>query len=188
MPSGKQRGARRQTYVALLRGINLGARNKVSMTDLRTLVEGLGGEDVSTYVQSGNVVFKSSEGAVDLTRGIEKHIKRDLGLDVTVLVRTKAQLKKMLADNPFVGGGTDPKKLHVTFLADAPDRDRVRKVEAKQFDPDEFQVAGLEIYLHCPAGYGRSKLSNAYFEKQLDVPATTRNWNTVTKLAELMSA
>jgi uncharacterized protein (DUF1697 family) len=185
MPSRKQRGARRQTYVALLRGINLGARNKVSMANLRALVESAGGEDVSTYVQSGNVVFESSVSAADLTRGIEQQIKRDLGLDVTVLVRTKAQLAKVLVGNPFAGGGTDPKKLHVTFLADAPDRDRVREIEAKPFEPDEFHVAGLEVYLHCPNGYGRSKLSNMYFEKQLDVPATTRNWNTVTNLVEL---
>jgi uncharacterized protein (DUF1697 family) len=183
--SGKERGARRQTYIALLRGVNLGARNKVSMADLRTLVESLGAEDVTTYVQSGNVVFKSPDSAVDLAGGIEEQIKRDLGLNVTVLMFTKAQLAKVLAGNPFVDGGRDPKRLHVTFLAGAPHRDRVRRVVAKQFEPDEFHVAGLVIYLHCPNGYGRSKLSNAYLEKQLGVPATTRNWNTVTKLVEL---
>ena len=185
MASSTKRGARRQTYVALLRGINLGARNKVSMADLRTLIEGLGGEDVATYVQSGNVVFKSRVKPAELADAIEERIKRDLGLTVTVLLRTKAQLAKVLAGNPFASRERDPLKLHVTFLAEAPGRDHVRKVEETQFEPDEFQVAGQEVYLHCPKGYGRSKLSNAYFEKQLDVAATTRNWNTVMKLVEL---
>jgi uncharacterized protein (DUF1697 family) len=185
MASGTNRGARRQTYVALLRGINLGARNKVAMADLRTLIEDLGGEDVVTYVQSGNVVFKSRVGPAKLADAVEKRIKRDLGLGVTVLLRTKPQLSKVLAGNPFASREGDPLKLHVTFLAEAPDRDRVRKVEANQFEPDEFHVARQEVYLFCPNGYGRSKLSNAYFEKQLDVRATTRNWKTVTKLVEL---
>jgi uncharacterized protein (DUF1697 family) len=183
------RGARLKTYVALLRGINLGARNKVSMADLRALFLALESEDVKTYVQSGNVVFKSPVGsAAELSRAIEKRIDRDLGLRVTVLVRTPAQLEKLRAGNPFARNEKDPIKLHVTFLAETPGRDRVRKLEQTEAGPDAFRVVGREIYLHCPNGYGRSKLSNAYFEKQLDVAATTRNWKTVTKLAELAGA
>jgi uncharacterized protein (DUF1697 family) len=177
-----------RTYVALLRGINLGARNKVPMADLRELFAGLECRDVSTYVQSGNVIFKSSVAAGKLSQTIEKRIRRDLGLSVTVLVRTKAQLVKVVAGNPFAADESDLTKLHVTFLADLPDRARVRELAAKQFEPDEFRVAGQEIYLHCPNGYGRSKLSNANFEKRLGVAATTRNWKTVTTLAELASA
>jgi uncharacterized protein (DUF1697 family) len=176
------------TYVALLRGINLGARNKVSMPDLRALFADLGAEDVETYVQSGNVVFRSAVSPAKLAAAIEKGIRRDLGLDVTVLVRTQRELAKLVAANPFADRTKELTKLHVTFLADKPDSTRVRKLDPTLAEPDEFHVIGQEVYLHCPNGYGRSKLSNAYFEKQLDVRATTRNWRTVTKLAELASA
>ncbi len=178
-----------QTYVALLRGINLGSRNKVSMADLRTLFLALGAEDVATYVQSGNVVFKSrARSPAELTHAIEERIGRDLGVSVTVLVRTARELVSVLADNPFADNGREVASLHVTFLADRPDPVRVRDLEAKRFQPDEFRVVGREVYLHCPNGYGRSKLSNAYLEKVLGVVATTRNWKTVTKVAELASA
>lgn len=168
------------TYVALLRGINLGARNKVAMVDLKALFAALGAEDVVTYVQSGNVVFAA---AGDLAEAAERRIRSDLGLDVKVLTRTAKELARVEARNPFAG--RDAKSLHVTFLADKPDRARARGLDPKRFEPDEFRVVGREVYLHCPNGYGRSKLTNAYFEKELGVAATTRNWRTVTSLAGL---
>ena len=173
------------TYVALLRAINLGSRNKVSMADLRTLFGALGFEDVSTYVQSGNVVFRGRGAAADVTAAIEDRIRSELGLDVTVLVRTGAQLAKLVDANPFAGRDVDPATLHVTFLAEKPASARVRGLDPARSEPDEFRVAGREVYLRCPNGYGRSKLTNAYFEKGLGVAATTRNWRTVTKLVEL---
>jgi uncharacterized protein (DUF1697 family) len=177
-----------QTHVALLRGINLGARNKISMADLRALFEALGHDEVATHLQSGNVVFKSAGGKpADLIRAIEKRIKSDLGLDVTVLLRSKAQLAKVAAGNSFAAREKDPAKLHVTFLAETPARSRVRDLAPDPGGSEEFRIAGREVYLHYPDGYGRSKLSNAWFEKQLGVAATTRNWRTVTKLAELVS-
>jgi uncharacterized protein (DUF1697 family) len=180
-------GVRR--YAALLRGVNLGARNKVSMADLRRLFESLGAEDVQTYVQSGNVVFKSRlKDAAKLSAEIEQRIEQELGLEIRVMLRTGDQLAKIVAGNPFAASQAEGTKLHVTFLADAPKPPRVRTLESVAFAPDEFQVQGREVYLHTPNGYGRSKLSNAYFEKQLEVAATTRNWNTVTKLAELAAA
>jgi uncharacterized protein (DUF1697 family) len=176
------------TYVALLRGVNLGARNKVSMADLRTLIESLGAEDVQTYVQSGNVVFKSRvRSAAKLAGDIEQRISGKLGLEIRVVLRTDKQLAKIVAGNPFAASQSEGTKLHVTFLAEAPKASRTRALEPEAFEPDEFQVKGREVYLHTPKGYGRSKLSNAYFEKQLGVAGTTRNWNTVTKLAELAS-
>ena len=171
------------TYIALLRGVNLGARNKVSMADLRTMIESLGAEDVQTYVQSGNVVFKSRvRSAATLAGDIERRISRELGLEIRVVLRTDKQLAKIVAGNPFAATQSEGTKLHVTFLAEAPKASLTRALE-----PDEFQIKGREVYLHTPKGYGRSKLSNAYFEKQLGVAGTTRNWNTVTKLAELAS-
>jgi uncharacterized protein (DUF1697 family) len=174
------------TYVALLRGVNLGARNKVSMADLRTLIESLGAEDVQTYVQSGNVVFKSRvRSAAKLAGDIEQGISREFGLEISVMLRTSKQLAEVVAGNPFEASEADGTKLHVTFLAEAPKRSRALTLEPESFEPDAFHVHGREVYLHTPKGYGRSKLSNAYFEKQLGVAGTTRNWNTVTKLAEL---
>jgi uncharacterized protein (DUF1697 family) len=179
---------RTKTYVALLRAINLGARNKVSMADLRELFEALGAADVSTYVQSGNVVFRSPEAAAKLSQAIEQRIDERLGLGVKVLLRTKTELARVVAANPLAGRGREPSTLHVTFLAGTPARAGVRGLDPKRFEPDELRVVGREVYLHCPNGYGRSKLTNAFFEKELGTAATTRNWKTVTKLAELAGA
>jgi uncharacterized protein (DUF1697 family) len=172
------------TRIALLRGINLGARNKVSMPDLRELFAGLGAEDVTTYVQSGNVVFM---GALEAS-AIEARIKRDLGLDIAVLVRSAAELERIVARNPFAKKASEPKQLHVTFLAESPAAARVKELDPDRSPGDEFAVAGREVYLHTPNGYGVSKLSNAWFEKQLGLVGTSRNWNTVTALAELARA
>ena len=155
------------------------------MADLRALFAELGAEEVSTYLQSGNVVFRSGEKPGPLTSAIEEQIRADLELDVTVLLRTPRQLAKVLVANPFSGTGTEPTALHVTFLPGSPELERVAGLDPERAAPDEFRVVGREVYLHCLNGYGRSKLTNAYFEKQLAVAATTRNWRTVTKLSEL---
>lgn len=172
-------------YIALLRAINVSGRNKISMADLRALFADLGAEDVVTYVQSGNVVFSSTKAAGTLPGAIEAAISREHGLDVKVLLRTGTQLDSILTRNPFTGGGRDTAKLHVTFLSGSAAAARTRALRDKSFEPDELRIAGREIYLHCPAGYGRSKLTNAYLEQQLGLAATTRNWKTVNRLAEL---
>jgi uncharacterized protein (DUF1697 family) len=174
-------------WIALLRGINLGARNKVAMADLRALFEELGADDVSTYVQSGNVVFRSTRSRAQLRQATVEGISERLGLDLTIVLLTNAELARLEQGNPFASSQPDPVKLHVTFLAERPQAGRVRELRKLEFEPDEFEVAGTAVYLHCPQGYGRSKLSNAFFEKQLGVAATTRNWRTVKALAELAS-
>jgi uncharacterized protein (DUF1697 family) len=184
MAGTSKRAARKKSWVALLRGINLGARNKVSMADLKELFSDLGAEDVTTYVQSGNVLFRSSDARDALVRAIEQAIHERLGLEVTVLLRTDAELATLVGRNPFAGDESDVTKLHVTFLAKRPDRARTKALDEEQFAPDRFRVTPDAVYLHCPNGYGRSKLSNAFFEKHLGVAATTRNWRTVTTLAE----
>jgi len=180
--------ARRQTWTALLRGVNLGARNKISMPDLRELFAELGHYDVETYLQSGNVLFRSATPRGELTQAIESGIRRRFGLDVSVILRTRSELGATIKANSFAGRQSDPTKLHVTFLATAPGRERVAALEEKRFEPDEFFVKRDAVYLHCPHGYGQSKLSNAFFEQQLGVVGTTRNWRTVTALAELAAA
>jgi uncharacterized protein (DUF1697 family) len=157
------------------------------MGDLRALFADLGFEDVSTYVQSGNVVFKGAGGAEKLGRAIEKGMKKDLGVEVPVLLRTRTELAKIVERNPFLRDGREPATLHVTFLTDKPARARVAELDPAAFGSDELAIVGREVYLHCPNGYGRSKLTNAFFERRLGVGATTRNWKTVTTLAELAS-
>jgi uncharacterized protein (DUF1697 family) len=171
--------------VVLLRGINVGRNRQIPMPELRALLEALGVKDVVTYLQSGNAVFKARDRPRDLGPSIEKAIRRKLGVNVTALIRTQAQLAKVARANPFATKGRDAAKLHVTFLAEKPAAARVRELDPDFAEPDEFRVVGREVYLYCPNGYGRSKLTNALFEKRLGVAATTRNWSTTTKLAEL---
>ncbi|MCU1449459.1 MAG: hypothetical protein JWP02_1629 [Acidimicrobiales bacterium] len=176
-------------YVAMLRGINLGSHNRVAMPALRDLFEALGFDDVSTYVQSGNVVFTAGpkKDTSKLAADIGRRIKKDFGLDVTVVVRTASELKKVLGDNPFLAGGKDPTTLHVTFLTETPATAKAKALTAEEWPPDSVKIKRSEVYLHCPNGYGRTKLQNAFLEKRLGTRGTTRNWKTVTKLAELAS-
>ena len=176
------------TYAALLRGINLGSHNKVAMPALRAVVEGLGGTDVTTYIQSGNVVLRSDKTAAALQAAVEKAIANEFGLDVAVFVRTEQQLAKVVDANPFVKRGKDASKLHVVFLSANPKADGVKRLTSGDWGGDEIAVVGSQAYLHCPNGYGRSKLGNAFVEKQLGVAGTTRNWRTTLKLLELAGA
>jgi len=171
-------------YVALLRGINVGAHRRISMADLRSLFDELGCAEARTYLQSGNVVFESNRSASRLAPALERAIADRLAPDVSVLLRAKSELTKVTDANPFAAH--EQSKLHVTFLAKRPTRGRAAALDPTAGAPDEFRLLGRELYLYYPGGYGRSKLSNAYFEKALGVAATTRNWKTVTALAELL--
>ena len=171
-------------YVAMLRGINVGGKNKIKMSDLQALFVGLGHADVTTYIQSGNVVFTSgAKSAAAVTAAIEQRIVREFGAEVSIVLRTKAELAKVIAGNPFADG--DLAKVHVTFLAKKPEAPLVRALAEHRSPPDEFRIVGREVYLRCPNGYGKTKLNNTFWERKLKVGATTRNWNTVTKLFEL---
>ena len=174
-------------FVAMLRSINVGGRNRVAMADLRAIADSLGYGDVSTYLQSGNLVFTGSGSPAEVGRSIEQRIASELGLTVPVVVRTKVQLGRVLRDNPFALRVLDPKTVHVTFLTDRADAQKVAQLQerAGQFGNDRFEVIGSNVYLHCPGGYGETKLNNSYLERRLGVTATTRNWRTVTTLAEL---
>ncbi len=175
------------SYVALLRGINVGGRAKLSMADVRAAFVDMGFDDVSTYIQSGNVLFRSSSSPATLPLAIEQALAGAFDLAVKALLRTSAQLAKVVERNPLAAGGRDPAKLHVTFLAAKPPPARVAAIDTEAFLPDELRVREREVFLHCPTGYGRSKLNNTFFERRLGVLSTTRNWNTVTTLARLSS-
>jgi uncharacterized protein (DUF1697 family) len=168
------------TYVALLRGINVGGRNKVSMAQLRTLFDSLGYTDVQTLIQSGNVVFGSR--SVPKPPGLEAAIEKEFGVPVGVMVRSGRQLQSTLAHNPFPKA--EPTSLHVGFIAKKPPATLVKQLDADRYVPDRFAIRNAEIYYLLPNGMGRSKLPG-YVDRQLKTPITVRNWNTVTKLAGL---
>jgi uncharacterized protein (DUF1697 family) len=177
------------TYIALLRGINVGGHKIVKMEKLRNALMMLGFEDVKTYIQSGNVVFKApSRELENLSTRIEETVLREFGFPVPVIVRTAEELGEVLKENQFCREkGVDASKLYVTFLSRLPERTAVKMLDAIPVAPDRFCCSGREIYLHCPNGLGGTKLSFDAFEKVLSVGATTRNWNTVTRLYEMSS-
>ena len=175
----------------MLRGINVSGHKKVPMPDLKALYEGLSFRDVITYIQSGNVIFKAdiSISPVELAGRIEKSIIEKFGFDVPVIIRTMDEIKNVVALNPFLKeSGIDIDKLHVTFLEEKPQSSKISAIEDLDFSPDKFFIIEREIYLYCPNGYGNTKLSNTYFENKLKMQATTRNWKTVNKLAELANS
>jgi uncharacterized protein (DUF1697 family) len=174
------------TYIALLRGINVGGHKIIKMEQLRKAFEGLGFENVATYVQSGNVVFRSPGKASVLSRNIEEMLLHRFKMSVPVIVRTAEEVGEVLRNNPFVKeSGIDVTRLHVTFLSLTPQKAAMKGLDSIAAGLDRFYCRGQEIYLHCPNGFGGSKLSINVFEKVLAVGATTRNWNTVNKLYEM---
>jgi len=174
-------------YIALLRGINLGGHKIIRMEALRACFEGLGCRGVQTYVQSGNVVFEAVEKEADrYTDDISNTIQRDFGFPVPVLIRTSEELRRIVRQNPFLKQPKiDPSKLHVTFLSTTARKSAQEDLKALSAKEEQFHIQGREIYLYCPNGYGRTKLSNTAIEKKLGVEATTRNWKTVQSLLAL---
>ena len=173
-----------RTCISILRGINVGGHRKISMEQLRECYESLGFNGVRTYIQSGNVVFEHETAdpseIVDRIRGA---IKRSFGLDVQVIIRTKEEMLSVIKSMPFKG--LDQSKVHVTFLSEKPEGFPLKEIDAVRDGAERFSFSGREVYLFCPNGYGRSKLSNQFLEKKTEVYATTRNWRTVNALSAL---
>ena len=175
-----------QAYVALLRGVNVAGHARVSMDELRKCFESQGLEKVRTYIQSGNVVFEHKIANVSgLVEKIENGIKAVFGLDVRVIIRTRAEMSRVIENTPFRAEEHD--KAHLTFLSAEPKDVPTREIEAVKDKTEKFLVSGREVYLYCPNGYGKSKLSNSFFERKLKVSATTRNWRTVNVLYKMIS-
>jgi uncharacterized protein (DUF1697 family) len=174
-------------YAALLRGVNVGGKNRLPMPALRDLLVGLGFTDVETLLQSGNAVFGAGRTSpAKVAARITDGLQEELGLDVTVMVRTHAQLTSIVDANPFAKeAAKEPGKVLVSFLAQPPARGRLDDVDGAALEPERFRLVGSELYLWCPRGVGRSRLVQTLSDKKLGVAATARNWNTVTKLLEL---
>ncbi len=172
-----------QESIALLRGINVGGRNRLPMKELAAIFAEAGCEGVRTYIQSGNVVFRrNSESTDDMANVISESILSKFGYRVPVITRSASELRDIVQANPFVDSGATADKLHVVFLGGTPDGTRLNTLDPDRSPPDEFSAGTREVYLHCPQGFARTKFTNAYFDSRLETISTTRNWRTVLRL------
>ena len=170
-------------YVVLLRGINLGKARQVGMPRLREVLEERGHASVRTHLRSGNVVLESSLGEKRLGADVRSAIETEFGFEVPVVVRTGAELAAVVAGDPFATEATDPSRYLVTFMAEPPAPDKVDALP--RADVGDYLVRGRELYLWLPDGIQDTPLASWKWDTLLGVPGTARNWNTVTRLAEL---
>jgi uncharacterized protein (DUF1697 family) len=179
---------RNGTHVALLRGVNVGGKNILPMKDLAAMCSAAGCTNVRTYIQSGNVVFKAGRAlARRIPAVISGAISDRFGFRVPVVVRTADEIREAAQCNPFLKTGKDVARMSLMFLADVPTVAQVARLDPNRSLPDVFEVRGREIYLHCPTGFARTKLTNAYFDSALATTSTVRNWRTVLTLVEMTS-
>jgi uncharacterized protein (DUF1697 family) len=174
------------THLALLRGINVTGKNVLPMKDLARMFADAGCSNVRTYIQSGNVIFGTSDEAGKIAQVVTAKIEKKFGYRVPIIIRTSEQLRATIRGNPFLKAGVDEKWLHVYFLAYSPNTAAIAALDPIRSVPDAFHVRGQEIYLHLPNGMGQSKLTNAYFDSKLSTTCTARNWATVLKLSAMM--
>lgn len=175
-------------HVVLLRGINVGGHHRLPMADLREALAGAGCRDARTYIQSGNAVVDHDETDEAALRAVlEAAIADAAGFAVPVVLRTADEWTAAIAANPYAGGGAEPKALHVVFLADAPAAGVLDALDLDRFAPEELTAVGRELHLLLPGGLGRSKLAVALTDRALGTVTTTRNWNTVERLAAMLA-
>jgi uncharacterized protein (DUF1697 family) len=175
-------------HIVLLRGINLGSRNRVAMPKLRTALEEAGFDDVRTYLQSGNVVLESGDKAQAVARKVRRVLADEFGLDIAVVTRTRAQLAKVVERNPLARVAKNPKRYQVSFLDAKPSAQVVRRIEEAAAANERVVAHGREIYAWHPDTIARSKLWALLAGQSLGVTATARNWTTIQKLLELADA
>jgi uncharacterized protein (DUF1697 family) len=173
-------------YVLLLRGVNVGTKNSLPMADLRAMLEKAGGTKVQTYVQSGNAVFETKLKPAELTKAINNALERFMGRPIATTLRTRAELAAIVDANPFLEIATNLANLCVTFLSNAPTKAEIAPLLARDFEPELFRALGREIYTWHPNGQGRSALGATLGKLKLRGAVTTRNWNTVLKLFDML--
>ena len=174
-------------FIALLRGINVSGQKKIKMSDLKNLFEDLSFTNVQTYIQSGNVLFSSnSNNNKNFQDKIEKKILSQFGFQVKIIIKTPDELGESLNDNPFLKDKKkDVGKIYFTFLSEHPSAVNIKKLKEFEYPPEKYIIDGTNIYLFFPNGYGKAKMNNNFFEKKLNVFATTRNYKTVKTLFEM---
>ena len=174
-----------QTYIILLRGINVGGHKKIKMADLKSLLEKAGYLTVRTYIQSGNIVLQwSGVDETQLAADISALIKKEYEFEVPVMAIPSKEWAEIISNQPF--DNEDISKLYLTLLSDSPTKETIDSINPDDFLPLEFfKIIGRSVYLHCPNGYGKSKLTNDFWERKLKLSATTRNWRTSLTLLEM---
>lgn len=174
--------------IAILRGINVGGKRKILMKDLKELFQAFGYDKVQTFIQSGNVIFKTANTKTNLemAKEIEIAILQNFGFEVPVIVLSANELKIALSENPFLADKNKTiESLHLTFLKELPPSLKVKEIEQFACSPDQFKISNKTVFIYCAGKYHKSKLTNNFFENKLKVQATTRNWKTVLKLLDL---
>ena len=175
------------TYISILRGINVSGQKNIKMDVLREQYDGLKFLNIKSYIQSGNVIFqfKKSENA-QLEKMISSQIQKKFGFEVSVIVLTMEEMKELIERNPFKADKTkDNSFLHVTILTSKPEQINIETINEVKLPGEEFELSERVVYLYCPDGYGKTRLSNTFFEKKLKVGATTRNWRTTLELLNI---
>ena len=175
-------------YIAILRGINVGGKRKILMADLKELFIEIGFADIQTYIQSGNIIFntKRKDDNIELANKIEQSIAKNYDFKVPVIVRNVEELNEAISNNPFFEKN-DIERLHLTFLKEVPETEKLDKIKTYDYSPDKFEIKDKNVFVYCSGKYSDSKLTNKFFESKLKVLATTRNWKTVLKLLELLN-
>lgn len=174
-------------FLAILRGINVGGKRKLPMSQLKELFQNLGYSEVKTYIQSGNVIFTAEAEEKEIEKAVENAIFEAFNFEVPVICRSAEEFQLSVSINPFFEDAVvEIERLHLTFLKETPEQQQLDKLKEYNFYPDEFVVKGKDVFIYCSGKYSDSKLSNSFFENKLKVLATTRNWKTVLKLAELV--
>lgn len=176
-----------KTYISILRGINVSGHKIIKMDALRNLYENMGFSNVTTYVQSGNVIFSGQDIEIRvLEKNIYQQIEKEFGFQVPVILLSIEMLKHIIENNPFVEDKNKDKSFfHVTFLSSKPEKYDAITIENKKQDEEDIAFTDYAVYLYCPNGYGRTKLTNNFLESKLKVGATTRNWKTTQELLKI---
>lgn len=178
-----------ETYIAFLRGINVGGQKKMPMIEVREMMTRIGFKNVRTYIQSGNIIFKSELNSTKELQGlIHRAIEETFGFDVPVLVKTANEIRGVLLKNPYNNeNDLAHNRVYFVLLQDTPDAELVKTFKRMNFPNEKFRVSDTCVYLCCENGYGKAKLSNNMIERKLEVKATARNYRTMNKLLEIVS-
>lgn len=177
------------TFVALLRGVNVGGANRLTMAALRAAFESAGGREVETLMQSGNVVFSAPADQGEAIVGrVRAAVARDLAIESPIVLRDADSWRRLVAGNPFLADGANPEVQHAICLSTPPGAEAVARIESSRAQHEAFAMVGANVYLKLSNGVARSKLANVWLDARIGVVATMRNWRTVTKLAALIDA
>lgn len=176
-----------QTYISILRGINVSGHRIIKMDALKKLLLRLGYTSVHSYIQSGNLIYRSADADLKAISVILKNaIEKEFGFEVPIITLTSGILKEIINNNPFKNDQSkDPGQLYITFLSEKPNSGYIQNLKKSEYPTEEFELTGNAVYLYCPKGYNNTKLNNNLLEKKLNVCATTRNWKTINELSAI---